>query len=614
MTPLRLLIATNNAHKVAEFRRLLDNDALDLVTPADLGLDLDVDETGDTFEENARIKARAFRDASGLPALADDSGIEVDALDGRPGVRSARYGGPGLDDEGRVRLLLRELDGLPPERRACRYRVVLVLAWPGGREQLAEGVCEGAVAEEPSGANGFGYDPVFHIPALGKTVAELAPSEKDALSHRAQAARRIAPLLQAPSPHTAPSPHSGGPGRGVRDSESTPPLQGAQEGPLSPFRGQGGPVSPFKGQEGPLSPFREQEGPVSPFRGQGGPLSPFRGQGGLTDTLGRPVRDLRISITDRCNFRCPYCMPAEIFGERHHFLPREAILSYEEIARLARLFVELGVTKLRVTGGEPLVRRNVERLVEMLDAIPNVDDLTLTTNGYLLAEQAQALHDAGLRRITVSLDSLDPAVFGAMNGRGYGPEAVLDGIAAAERVGLSPVKINAVVERGVNDDGVLDMVRRFKGTGHIVRFIEYMDVGNLNGWHREQVVPSAELVERVDAVYPIEPLAPNYRGEVAERWRFLDGDGEIGFISSVTQPFCGDCSRVRLSPEGKMLTCLFASGGPDLMGPMRAGESDDELRERIADVWRARTDRYSELRASLPPSAARKIEMYQIGG
>ena len=330
------------------------------------------------------------------------------------------------------------------------------------------------------------------------------------------------------------------------------------------------------------------------------------------------MRDLRISITDRCNFRCTYCMPAEIFGERYTFLPREAILSYEEIARLTRLFVDLGVSKVRVTGGEPLVRRNVERLVEMLDHIDGIDDLTLTTNGYLLAEQAEALYAAGLRRVTVSLDSLDPEVFGVMNGRGYGPEAVLDGIAAAERAGLAPVKINVVVERGVNDHTVLDMVRRFKGTGHIVRFIEYMDVGTLNGWRREQVVPSAELAERINAVYPIEPLAPNYRGEVAERWRFIDGDGEIGFISSVTQPFCGDCTRVRLSPEGQLLTCLFASSGADLMTPLRSGESDAELRERIAGVWRGRSDRYSELRAGLLRAggepAGRKIEMYQIGG
>ncbi len=562
----RLLIATNNAHKVAEFRRLLADAGVDLTTPAELGLDLDVEETGETFEENARLKARAFRDASGLPSLADDSGIEVDALGGRPGVRSARYGGDGLDDEGRVRLLLAELEDVPAERRSCRYRVVLVLAEPGGRERVAEGACEGSVAFGPAGDNGFGYDPVFLAPAYGRTVAQLDPAEKDAISHRGQAARRMAAMLKSPS--------SPGGGR-------APSVIPAEAGISS-------------------SPSPHEEGP------------------GLTDTLGRPVRDLRISITDRCNFRCTYCMPAEIFGERYTFLPREAILSYEEIARLTRLFVDLGVSKVRITGGEPLVRRNVERLVEMLDRIDGIDDLTLTTNGYLLAEQAEALYAAGLRRITVSLDSLDPQVFGAMNGRGYSPEAVLDGIAAAERAGLAPVKINAVVERGVNDHTVLDMVRRFKGAGHIVRFIEYMDVGNINGWRREQVVPSAELVERINAVYPIEPLAPNYRGEVAERWRFVDGDGEIGFISSVTQPFCGDCTRVRLSPEGRMLTCLFALSGPDLMTPLRGGESDDELRERIAGVWRVRTDRYSELRAGLlrdgGEAAKRKIEMYQIGG
>ena len=562
----RLLIATNNAHKVAEFRRLLADAGVDLTTPAELGLDLDVEETGETFEQNARLKARAFRDASGLPSLADDSGIEVDALGGRPGVRSARYGGDGLDDEGRVRLLLAELEDVPAERRSCRYRVVLVLAEPGGRERVAEGACEGSVAFGPVGDNGFGYDPVFLAPAYGRTVAQLDPAEKDAISHRGEAARRMAAMLKSPS------------SRGVGRAPSVIP---AEAGISS-------------------SPSPHEEGP------------------GLADTLGRPVRDLRISITDRCNFRCTYCMPAEIFGERYTFLPREAILSYEEIARLTRLFVDLGVSKVRITGGEPLVRRNVERLVEMLDRIDGIDDLTLTTNGYLLAEQAEALYAAGLRRITVSLDSLDPQVFGAMNGRGYSPEAVLDGIAAAERAGLAPVKINAVVERGVNDHTVLDMVRRFKGAGHIVRFIEYMDVGNLNGWRREQVVPSAELVERINAVYPIEPLAPNYRGEVAERWRFVDGDGEIGFISSVTQPFCGDCTRVRLSPEGRMLTCLFALSGPDLMAPLRGGESDDELRERIAGVWRARTDRYSELRAGLlrdgGDAAKRKIEMYQIGG
>lgn len=333
----------------------------------------------------------------------------------------------------------------------------------------------------------------------------------------------------------------------------------------------------------------------------------------VADALGRPIRDLRISVTDRCNFRCSYCMPAEVYGERYRFLPREEILSYEEIARLARLFVELGVTKLRITGGEPLVRQEVHRLAALLDEIQGVEDLTLTTNGYLLAEQAAALRAAGLRRVTVSLDSLDPEAFGRMNGKGYGPEAVLEGIAAAEREGFAPIKINAVIERGVNDEGALDLVRRFKGTGHVVRFIEYMDVGNVNGWRRDQVVPSAELVERVNAAFPIEPIAPNYRGEVAERWRFRDGDGEIGFISSVTQPFCRDCNRARLTPQGEFVTCLFASSGADLKGPLRSGASDGELLDRIAGVWRARTDRYSELRAALP-EPRRKIEMFQVGG
>ena len=333
----------------------------------------------------------------------------------------------------------------------------------------------------------------------------------------------------------------------------------------------------------------------------------------VADALGRPIRDLRISVTDRCNFRCSYCMPAEVYGERYRFLPREAILSYEEIARLARLFVELGVTKLRITGGEPLVRQDVHRLAALLDEIPGVEDLTLTTNGYLLAEQAADLRAAGLRRVTVSLDSLDPETFGRMNGKGYGPEAVLEGIAAAEREGFAPIKINAVIERGVNDQGALDLVRHFKGTGHVVRFIEYMDVGNVNGWRRDQVVPSAELVERVNAVFSIEPVAPNYAGEVAERWRFRDGDGEIGFVSSVTQPFCRDCNRARLTPQGELVTCLFASSGTDLKGPLRSGSTDAELRHRIAGVWRARTDRYSELRAARP-EPRRKIEMFQVGG
>ena len=332
------------------------------------------------------------------------------------------------------------------------------------------------------------------------------------------------------------------------------------------------------------------------------------------DTLGRPVRDLRISVTDRCNFRCTYCMPAHVYGERYHFLPKAELLTYEEIARVTGLFVRLGVTKARLTGGEPLVRSDLYKLVGMLSRLDGMDDLTVTTNGYLLAEQAQQLREAGLHRVTVSLDSLDPEVFGAMNGKGVTPERVLEGIEAAVAVGLAPIKVNAVVHRGVNDHTVLDLARHFKGSGHIIRFIEYMDVGNLNGWRREQVVPSAELVQRINAVFPIEPLEPNYQGEVAERYRYVDGSGEIGFISSVSQPFCGDCTRVRLSPEGEVITCLFASKGLDLRGPLRAGATDDELLDMLGNLWRARTDRYSELRASMAGPSPRKIEMYHIGG
>ena len=334
------------------------------------------------------------------------------------------------------------------------------------------------------------------------------------------------------------------------------------------------------------------------------------------DTLGRPLHDLRISVTDRCNFRCTYCMPAELFGERYHFLPRAELLTYEEIARLTAIFVGLGVSKVRVTGGEPLVRTDVDTLVGMLHRIGGVEDLTLTTNGVLLPEHAERLKAAGLDRVTVSLDSLDPEVFGEMNGRGTSPDAVLAGIDAAVRAGLHPIKVNTVVARGVNDHTVLDVARHFKGTGHIVRFIEFMDVGNLNGWKRERVVPSSELASMIDAVFPIEPLEPGYRGEVAERWRYRDGDGEIGFISSVTQPFCGDCTRIRLSPDGRVYTCLFASVGHDLKAPLRSGASDDELRETIAGIWRVRDDRYSEQRAALTEAgdARHKIEMFQIGG
>ena len=332
------------------------------------------------------------------------------------------------------------------------------------------------------------------------------------------------------------------------------------------------------------------------------------------DRLGRALRDLRVSVTDRCNLRCTYCMPAELYGERYQFLPRAQLLSYEEIARLTRLFVRLGVSKVRITGGEPLVRTEIPRLVALLGAIEGVEDLTLTTNGFLLAQHAQALREAGLHRVTVSLDSLDPEVFGAINGRGHSPRRVLEGIQAAAGAGLSPVKVNMVVQRDVNDHTIVDMARHFRGTGHILRFIEYMDVGNLNGWRSDQVTPSAELADRINQVFPIQPLKPSYTGEVAERYRYLDGEGEIGFISSVTQPFCGDCTRARLSPEGVVYTCLFAAAGTDLRGPLRDGATDDELLGLMTGLWQARTDRYSELRASQAKAGRQKVEMYHIGG
>ena len=278
----------------------------------------------------------------------------------------------------------------------------------------------------------------------------------------------------------------------------------------------------------------------------------------ISDAFGRPLRDLRISVTDRCNFRCPYCMPAEIFGEAYKFLPKNEILTFEEIARLARLFVDAGVNKLRITGGEPLLRVDLPDLISQLAAVPGAEDITLTTNGYLLAQQAKQLSDAGLDRITVSLDSLDDEVFKQMNGRGFGTRRVLDGIKKASEAGLSPIKVNAVVQKGVNDHTVVDLARHFKGSGHIVRFIEYMDVGNRNGWKLDEVVSAAEIVALIDAEMPLEPAEPNYAGEVAARWRYRDGDGEIGVIASVTQPFCGNCTRARLSTDGKLYTCLFA--------------------------------------------------------
>ena len=337
----------------------------------------------------------------------------------------------------------------------------------------------------------------------------------------------------------------------------------------------------------------------------------------IADLFGRPLRDLRISVTDRCNFRCPYCMPAEIFGEAYEFLPKDEILTFEEISRLASLFVSAGVNKLRITGGEPLLRVDLSTLIAQLSAIPGADDITLTTNGYLLAQQATQLAEAGLDRITVSLDSLDDDVFKRMNGRGFGTRRVLDGISRAADAGLNPVKINAVVQKGVNDHTLVDLARHFKGAGHIVRFIEYMDVGNRNGWKLDEVVSAAEIVAMIDAELPLEPAEPNYRGEVANRWRYRDGSGEIGVIASVTQPFCADCTRARLSTDGKLYTCLFATDGVDLRGPMRQGASDTELGAIIAGAWSVRRDRYSEERTELTTTEAAsrtKVEMYHIGG
>ena len=336
----------------------------------------------------------------------------------------------------------------------------------------------------------------------------------------------------------------------------------------------------------------------------------------ITDTMGRPLKDLRISVTDRCNFRCTYCMPAEIFGESYKFLPKDEILSFEEIARLARIFVEFGVNKLRITGGEPLLRTDLHILIAMLTGLPGWEDLTLTTNAYLLPQQAQQLKDAGLQRITISLDTLDDEVFKEMNGRGISIDRELQGIDAAAAVGLAPIKINAVVQKGVNDHTVVDLARYFKNSGHIVRFIEYMDVGNRNGWKWDQVVPAAEIIQRIDAEMPLEPVDSNYPGEVANRYRYRDGQGEIGVISSVSQPFCANCTRSRLSTDGKLYTCLFANTGISLRDEMRAGASDDDLKNLIARIWTRRTDRYSEERTELAAlqNAPAKVEMYQIGG
>jgi cyclic pyranopterin phosphate synthase len=333
----------------------------------------------------------------------------------------------------------------------------------------------------------------------------------------------------------------------------------------------------------------------------------------VSDTFRRPLGDLRISVTDRCNFRCVYCMPKEVFGRDYQFLAREELLSFEELERLARVFVAHGVRKIRLTGGEPLVRRNVERLVAMLARIPGLEDLAMTTNGSALSKRAQALKDAGLGRITVSLDSLDNEVFAAINDVAFPVDRVLAGIEAAAAAGLSPVKINAVVKRGVNEHSVVPMARFFRGSGHIVRFIEYMDVGHTNGWRMEDVVPAAEIIEMIDAELPLQPVDPNYRGEVVERWRYRDGGGEIGVVASVTRPFCRGCTRARLSAEGQLYTCLFATRGHDLRALLRGGASDAEISETIARIWRGRGDRYSELRTA-ETAALPKVEMSYIGG
>ena len=328
--------------------------------------------------------------------------------------------------------------------------------------------------------------------------------------------------------------------------------------------------------------------------------------------LQRPLRDLRISVTDRCNFRCVYCMPKEVFGKDYAFLERKALLTFEEITRLARVFERLGIEKIRLTGGEPLVRRNLEQLIAMLADIPGLD-LTLTTNGSNLARKAQALKAAGLKRITVSLDALDDATFMRMNDVDFPVAKVLEGIDAAAAAGLGPIKVNMVVKRGLNESSILPMARFFRGRGHVLRFIEYMDVGATNGWRMDDVVTAREIVQRIDAEMPLEPADPNYRGEVARRWRYRDGGGEIGVIASVTQPFCGDCTRSRISAEGRLYTCLFASRGHDLRALVRGGADDAELHDFIGRVWGRRSDRYSEIRSSRTTELPR-VEMSYIGG
>ncbi len=331
----------------------------------------------------------------------------------------------------------------------------------------------------------------------------------------------------------------------------------------------------------------------------------------LADKLNRPIRDLRISVTDRCNFRCVYCMPKEVFGKDYQFLEHTSLLTFEEITRVARLFKEIGIEKIRLTGGEPLVRRNLEKLIEMLAKLDL--DLTLTTNASLLKKKAQSLKDAGLKRVTVSLDSLDDKIFKAMNDVDFPVARVLEGIDHAASIGLTPIKVNMVVKRGVNDQDIVPMARYFKGSGHILRYIEYMDVGATNGWKMDDVIPSAEVIRLIHAEMPLEAIDPNYTGEVAERWRYTDGNGEVGVISSVTQAFCSTCTRARLSTEGKLYTCLFATQGHDIRQMLRGGSSDQEILDYVTGIWRVRGDRYSEIRSDATVKL-QKIEMSYIGG
>lgn len=350
------------------------------------------------------------------------------------------------------------------------------------------------------------------------------------------------------------------------------------------------------------------------------PKTPVPATGELRDQLARPLRDLRISVTDRCNFRCSYCMPKEVFDKHHAFLPHAALLSFEEITRLARVFLAHGVHKIRLTGGEPLLRKNLEVLIAMLAQLRTVDgkapDITLTTNGSILARKARALRDAGLRRVTVSLDGLDDAVFRRMNDVDFPVAEVLAGIAAAQAAGLDPIKVNMVVKRGTNEQEILPMARHFRGSGVVLRFIEYMDVGATNGWRMDEVMPSAEVVRRIHEEWPLVQLEPAATGETAERWGYADGAGEVGVISSVTQAFCRDCNRARLSTEGKLYMCLFASRGHDLRALLRSGVSDEELASAIGHLWQGRADRYSELRglAGTGAQPASRVEMSYIGG